>query len=79
METTYDWLTMAVFAGLVVLLLHRSAQDEPSDSLWAYLPPALGCTAANQLGNNGYEMPALVVLAGVITYIVAVLKPRLRW
>jgi hypothetical protein len=79
METTYDWLTMAVFAGLVVLLLHRSAQEEPSDSLWAYLPPALGCTAANQLGNNGYEMPALVVLAGVITYIVAVLKPRLRW
>jgi len=79
METIYDWLTMAVFAGLVVLLLHRSAQEKPSDSLWAYLPPALGCTAANQLGNSGYELAALLVLAGVITYIVAVLKPRLRW
>jgi len=79
METVYDWLTMAVFAGLVVLLLHRSAQEEPSDSIWAYLPPAIGCTISNQLGNGGYEVIALLMLAGVVTYIIAVLKPKLRW
>ena len=28
METPYDWITVAIFAGLVVLFMQRSTSDE---------------------------------------------------
>ena len=42
METVWDWVTVFGFAGLVTLLLQRSAEEEPRDELWQYAPPALG-------------------------------------
>ena len=76
MQTPYDWLTMAIFAGLVVLLLQRSSMDDPPDQLWQYLPPAIGCAVANQLGNNGYTAFAVVGIGAVLAYIYYILKPR---
>lgn len=75
MQTIYDWITLAVFSGLVVLFLQRSTAKVLTDSLWQYLPPAVGCAAANWLGNEGYHAPALLVLAATAAYIVVVLKP----
>ena len=75
MQTVYDWLTVAIFAGLVVLFLQRSSRDEPSDHLWQYFPPAIGCGLSNYLGNEGYHVPAVGVIVAVGVYIHYVLKP----
>ena len=83
METVYDWITVAVFGGLVVLFLHRSmAEGEPQDTIYHYLPPAIGCAVANWIGNdhenlfNGFGGPlSAVIVVVVLAYIVLVLKP----
>ena len=80
METVYDWITVAIFGGLVVLFLHRSVgEKEPDDTIWHYLPPAVGCAVANYVGNKvdppyGGPISAAIVVA-VLIYIVLVLKP----
>jgi len=76
LETIYDWLTVALFAGLVVLFLQRSTgEDEPRDSIWQYLGAAVGCALSNYLGNHGYPIPAVLVFAATIAYVYYVLKP----
>jgi hypothetical protein len=74
-ETVYDWVTVAVFAGLAVLLLQRSSEEKPRDRLIHYLPPAAGCGISNYLGNEGLAIPAVAILVGVMAYIYFVLKP----
>ena len=75
METVYDWVCVLIFAGLVVLLLQRSSMENPPDSLWAYLPPAIGCAAANYFGNEDSHIAAISILIGVGAYVWYVLKP----
>lgn len=75
LETVYDWVTMAIFAVLVVLLLQRSSEEEPRDELYHYAPPAIGCAVANYLGNEGYEIAAFALIAAIIGYIIFILKP----
>jgi hypothetical protein len=75
METVYDWLSMAIFAALIVLFLQRSMMDEPSDAIWHYLPPALGCALANYVGNAGHSVIAVALMVTVAAYILYVLKP----
>ncbi len=74
METIYDWVTMAVFAGLIILFLQRSTMDEPPDTIWHYLPPSVGCALANYVGNEGYGIAAFAVLIAVGAYLILVLK-----
>ena len=76
METVYDWITVAIFGGLVVLFLQRSVGDaEPQDTIYHYLPPAVGCAVANYVGNHGYGPLSAAIVVGVLAYIVVVLKP----
>lgn len=75
METVYDWVTVAVFAGLAVLFLQRSSEEEPRDKIIHYLPPALGCAVSNYLGNEGYMIPAVGLIVATLAYINFVLKP----
>jgi uncharacterized membrane protein len=76
MTTIYDYLTMAIFAGLIVLFLQRSVADEPpQDHLWQYLVAAVGCAVANFLGNEGYPVPAIIVIAAVLAFTLYVLRP----
>ena len=75
MQTIWDWLTIGLFAGLVILLLQRSAEPRPTDRLWQYAPPAVACMAANQFGNNGYALPAVLLLVAGLAYVWYVLKP----
>jgi hypothetical protein len=77
METIWDWLTIIAFAGLATLLLQRSTEEEPSDELWQYAPPAIGCAVANYFGNEGQHLIAAVLLLGVVSYIFFILKVRL--
>lgn len=75
MATPYDWITVGIFAALIVLFLQRSSSDEPSDRLWQYLLPSVGCAVANYLGNEGYHLLAIGAVVAVIAYIIMVLRP----
>ena len=81
METVFDWITVAIFGGLVVLFLHRSVQPgEPQDTILHYLPPAVGCAAANWMGNPqpagmGEPLFSFLMVVAVVLYIALVLKP----
>jgi len=82
LETAYDWITIAIFAGLVVLFLQRSSAPTPVDSIWQYLGAAIGCAVANWFGNtaidNGqllYHGAAVATIGGTLAYIYLVLKP----
>ena len=80
METIYDWVTVAIFAGLIVLFLQRSSSEgEPEDSIWQYLAASIGCAVANYLGNHDeipyHDVLAVVVLVGTVAYVWYALKP----
>lgn len=82
MQTLFDLVTMAVFAGLVVLFLQRSAAPDPRDHMYQYAPAAIGCAVADFLGDRGQRLGdgALVILAwalvaGVVGYVLWVLRP----
>ena len=76
METVFDWITVAIFAGLIVLFMQRSTGDEPpQDSIWQYLGPSVGCAVANYLGNEGQPLVAVAVIALTLGYIIFVLRP----
>lgn len=85
MQTIYDWVTVAIFAGLIVVFLQRSVGDtEPQDSILSYLPPAIGCAVANQVGNAAveaepdnvlYHLLAVAGIVAVLAYTYYVIKP----
>jgi hypothetical protein len=75
MQTVYDWITLAIFAGLVVLFLQRSSQEEPTDSLWSYLGAGVGCAVANYFGNEGNHIVAIAIVVATVAFIIIVLKP----
>ncbi|MBX7527887.1 XrtV sorting system accessory protein [Qipengyuania vesicularis] len=77
METVWDWITVFAFAGLVTLMIQRSMEEEPSDSLWQYAPPAIGCAVVNYIGNEGYHIPAAIGFVAIIIYVFKVLHVRL--
>lgn len=79
METVFDFLTIGIFAGLIVLFLQRSiGEGEPQDSMWQYLVAAVGCAAANYLGNEGYPYLAVALIVGTLAFIYYVLHPFSR-
>ncbi len=79
METVYDWVTLGMFGGLIVLFLERSSKNEPGDHLWQYLVAAVGCAIANYAGNDGQQVLAIAIIIGVAAYVHIVLKPFGTW
>jgi hypothetical protein len=75
METVYDWVTLAIFAGLVVLFLQRSMGEDHGDSILAYLAGAVACALANYVGNEGNHVLAIGIIIANLVFIVVVLKP----
>lgn len=83
METVYDWLTVAIFAGLVVLFLQRStAEGPPRDSMLQYLGASAGCAVANYFGNKAvggagilYHLIAVGIIVATLAYIHIALRP----
>lgn len=76
MQTIWDWLALALFAGLVVIFLQRSVGPRPAhERVVHYLPPALGCALANYAGNEGQPVIAALLLAAALGYIWFVLRP----
>ncbi len=75
METVYDWVTVAIFAGLIVLYLQRSSLAEPRDRLCQYLGASVGCAVATYFGNEGQHIVAWVIIAATLGYTFYVLRP----
>ncbi len=77
MQTVYDWVSLGIFAGLVVLFLQRSTSEttEKDASLVYYLAAGVGCAAANYFGNHGQDAIAILVLVATIAVIMYFLKP----
>ena len=83
MNTVYDWVTVAIFAGLVVLFLQRSTGWRPEgDSIWQYLGASAGCAIANYFGNKAvagagilYHLLGAGVILATLIYIFFVLRP----
>ena len=83
LNTVYDWVTVAIFAGLVVLFLQRSTGERPPrDSMLQYLGASAGCAVANYFGNKavagagvGYHLLGAGLIAATIAYIHFVLRP----
>lgn len=65
METIYDWSTIIVFAGLIVLFLQRS-QGAPRDHLWQYIVAALGCALTNYIGNEAIKADSVPLHLGAV-------------
>jgi hypothetical protein len=82
MESVYDWVTVAIFAGLVVLFVQRStAEEQPGehDSLLLYLGAAIGCAVANYAGNKGLHIVAVPLIIATVGFIVYFLRPFKSW
>jgi hypothetical protein len=77
METIYDWLSLAIFAGLIVLFLQRSTSERADKdvSILFYLAAGAGCAIADYLGNHGHDIIAVAVLGATIAFIAIYLKP----
>ena len=77
MDTIYDWVSLAIFAGLVVLFLQRSTSEHSGKdaSLLYYLGAGVGCAAANYFGNQGQNLVAILLLAATLAFIIYFLKP----
>lgn len=77
MQSIYDWLSLAIFAGLIVLFLQRSTSERADKdvSLLYYLAAGVGCAVANYFGNNGQDIIAIAVLVATVGFIAYFLKP----
>jgi hypothetical protein len=77
MDTIYDWISLAIFAGLVVLFLQRSTSErgEQDVSLLLYLAAGVGCAVADYFGNHGQDILAVLLLIATVVFITVYLKP----
>ena len=77
MQSVYDWVSLAIFAGLIVLFLQRSTSEHADRdvSLLYYLAAGVGCAMANYFGNRGQDIIAILLLAATIGFILYFLKP----
>ncbi len=79
MSTIYDFITVGIFAGLILLFLQRSLDPpEVHDPLYQYMIAALGCAISNFLGNEGRHFVAVGSTIATLSYVFLVLKPFSR-
>lgn len=77
MSSIYDWMSLAIFAGLVVLFLQRAMAERADEdvSLFYYMAAAVGCAAGDYLGNHGQALLGALTLAATVAFIFFYLKP----
>ena len=77
MDTIYDWASLAIFAGLIVLFLQRSTSEHTGNDapLLYYLGAGVGCAVANYFGDQGQHVIAILLLTATLAFVIACLKP----
>jgi hypothetical protein len=79
LKTIFDFLTLALFAGLAILYLQRSASSTPDPTaLWKYALAAIGCAAADYLGNHDQTVASVLVFAATVIFSLVMLRPFSR-
>lgn len=66
MSTIFDFVTVAIFLGLVVMYF-KYEKSEDQDIL-AYIWPSLGCAMANYFGNKGFEIAGWAFIGLTLLY-----------
>jgi hypothetical protein len=72
METTFDFLTLACFAGLVIAYFQFTTRG--TRTLMHLMISALAFAVANQLGNAGLPLFALVLIVMGAGYAALIVK-----
>jgi hypothetical protein len=75
LETAYDWVTLGMFAGIIVLFLQRSVHPVPNDEKWRYFVPSVSVAVLNQVGNQGHHFLAILGIIGTAAMIQYLLRP----
>lgn len=76
MSTIYDWVSVGIFAGLIVLFLQRSVGErDQQDPFWPYIVAAAGCAGVNWLGNHDHHPFAILAGLAVLGFIYVIIKP----
>lgn len=79
MKTSYDFVTVAVFAAIVLIFLQRSVSPPAkADPMWHYLAASIGCAVSNFLGNEGFDLAAITLLLLVVGFVLVVIRPFQR-
>ena len=73
----FDFLTIGLFAGLIVLFLNRSLDDQvhANDDMWRYLAAAVCCAAVNYVGNEVSLALGAVLACATVAFILVALRP----
>ena len=71
MDTPYDWISLAIFSGILALFVKQLREREAPDlhELTHYLIPSVGCSLANYFGNKDMTALAILLILGTIAYI----------
>ena len=76
MKSTYDVISLILFAGLAILFLQRSAAKERDEvALWKYAVAAAGCALGDILGNDGQPIIAALIFVALIPFCLIMLQP----
>lgn len=63
MHTPFDFASVALFALIAVIYLHRSSKpEEDTVPLWAYAATAALCAVGDVAANAGYVIPGVLCL-----------------
>jgi hypothetical protein len=82
METAYDWVSVTIFGGLIVLFMSRATSeddDEAALSIAPYLFAGLGCAVGNYFGNQENHPLAVFILGATLVGVVHFVHPFKAW
>lgn len=54
METIFDFVTVGIFIGIVILYFQYSKKED--QNILMYIWPSIGCATANYFGNKGFDI-----------------------
>lgn len=77
MNGLFDLLTIGIFAGLIVLFLQRSLDEQvhENDEMWRYLAAAVCCAVVNYLGDKVSVALGAMGAGVTIAFIFLALRP----
>ncbi|GHF25441.1 hypothetical protein GCM10017044_20310 [Kordiimonas sediminis] len=67
MNTVFDFITVAIFIAIVGMFFQFSKKED--QNITAYIVPAIGCALGNYFGNEGFVIPAWVIIFATVYYV----------
>lgn len=67
MSTIFDFVTVLIFLGIVVLFFQFSKKED--QDILAYIWPCVGCALGNYFGNKGFDLGGWTFIALTLVYV----------